>query len=79
MAPQLRLIPTDPPSIDEAGDRDDGTLGGKFAALADEIHRVLAHGRGSATESTLGGVTLHLLALADDFAGVAMPEPSNRT
>jgi hypothetical protein len=77
MAPQLRLVPTDPPPIDEAADRDDGTLGGKFAAILDEIHRALRQGRGQATESSLGGVILHLAALVDDYDGVQMP--SGRT
>lgn len=77
--PPLRLVTTDPPAIAEDDEPDDDTLGGLFDALRNEIHRVLARGRGSATMTTLGGVLLHLDALATDYDGVPMPPPAERT
>lgn len=83
MPPRLRLIHPDPPAaapiIADGDDDEDGTLGGLFLALNTEIHRILAEGRGAATERSLGPVLLRLANLAEDYYGVPTPPPADRT
>lgn len=69
---ELRLIPTDPPPVDE-DDPDDGTLGGLFAAIHHELSRE------PLSPATLGAVLLHLGCLAYDYDGVPLPSLPERT
>lgn len=77
---QLRLVPTDPPPVldveDAVADLDDGTLGGLFASLHAEAARLSSH---PAAPAVFGGLVLHLAALAEDYIGVPMPPPVERT
>ena len=68
---ELRLVPTDPPPVEE-DDPDDGTLGGLFAAIHAELSRE------PLTPAILGAVLLHVGCLAYEYAGVALPDPAER-